>query len=285
MRTYSQLSNQQNIFHEDIEVNKVYRTTKYDIFGFSKFNRNVHLTKEMLNQAEQGFISPIVVNENLIVIDGQHRLTACKQLGIPVEYIIKSGLNDDDIVRMNTIQKPWKLINFIEAFANEGKEEYVKLINLLNTKDYYQSVAIISQIAMDEVNPRGMITPIQEGRFKFYNYEKTIEFLAFLSKFKKETKIPYRSNLSRAIYLLFKYKKIDMNKLITRVISSGLADELIVKSPNYSECVKELLDAYNFRISPNSPNYIEYFVSSNGSIKIATEKHLWAIRDFEKDEK
>lgn len=283
MRTYSQLTNQQNIFHDGIETNKVYRTTRYDIFGFSKFNRNVFLTPEILNQAELGFISPIIVNENFIVIDGQHRLTACQQLGIPVEYIIKPGLGDDDIVRMNTVQKPWKLINFIEAFANEGKEEYVKLINLLNTKDYYQSVAIISQIATHEITPRGMIKPIQEGRFKFFNYEKTVEFLAYLSKFKKETKVPYRSNLSRSLYLLFQYKKIDMNKLITRVISSGLADELLVKSPSYSECIKELLDAYNFRISRSSQHYVEYFVSSNGNIKIATDKHQWAIREYEKE--
>lgn len=283
MRTYSQLSNQRNLFQDGVEVNTVFRTTNYDIFAFSKFNRNVFLTPEMLNQAELGFVSPIIVNENLIVIDGQHRLTACKQLGIPVEYIIKPNLGEDDIVRMNTVQKPWKLINYIEAYANEGKQEYIRLLNLINTKDYYQSVAIISQIAMNTANPRGMIKPIQDGKFEFHNYEKTVEFLAFLSKFKKETKVPYRSNLSRALYTLFQYKVVDLNKLITKVISSGLSDELVVKSPNYSEAVKELLDAYNFRISPTSQNYAGYSITSSGNVKIDSEKHDWALSAFEKE--
>ncbi|XCY65795.1 ParB N-terminal domain-containing protein [Streptococcus iniae] len=91
MRTYSHLSQQQNIFNNGTEINTVYKTTNYDMFNFSKFNRNVFLTPEMLKQAELGFVSPIIVNENLTVIDGQHRLTACQQLGLPVEYIIKKA--------------------------------------------------------------------------------------------------------------------------------------------------------------------------------------------------
>ncbi len=87
---------------------------------------------------------------------------------------------------MNTVQKPWKLINYIEAYANEGRIEYVKLLELINTKDYYQSVAIISQVAVNSISPRGMVAPIQNGDFKFYNYEKTVEFLAFLQLFKEK---------------------------------------------------------------------------------------------------
>lgn len=281
MRTYSHFS-QGNIFNDGREHNVVYLTTNYDMFNFSKFNRNVFLSPEFLKQTELGFISPIIVNENMTVIDGQHRLTACKQLGLPVEYIIKEGLNEDDIVRMNTVQQPWKLINYIEAYANEGKEEYIKLLNLINTKDYYQSVAVIAQIACNSSTPRGMIKDIQEGSFKFHNYNKTVEFLAYLQLFKQKTRIPYRSNLSRAIYTLFTYKKINMDTLIKKVISTGLNEELIVKSPNYSECLKELLTAYNFR---TSVNYINFAINAKGNVLIDSEKHDWALDEYEKEQK
>lgn len=250
------------------------------MFNFSKFNRNVFLSPEFLKQAEIGFVSPIIVNENMTVIDGQHRLSACQQLGLPVEYVIKEGLNEDDIVRMNTVQRPWKLINYIEAYANEGKEEYVKLLNLINTKDYYQSVAIISQIAFNSNTPRGMIEAIQEGTFKFHNYNKTVEFLAYLKLFKEKTRIPYRSNLSRALYMLFTYKKINMDTLIKKVVSTGLNEELIVKSPNYSECIKELLTAYNYR---TSVNYVDFAINAKGNVIINSEKHDWALDEYEKE--
>src|SRR5690625_2430380 len=82
-------------------INIVYKTDNLDMFQLSKFNRNVFLRKEMLEQAREGFISPIIVNENMVVIDGQHRLEASKKEGVPVEYIIKPGLDENDIVRMN----------------------------------------------------------------------------------------------------------------------------------------------------------------------------------------
>lgn len=279
MRTYSHLT-QGNIFNDGRQANVVYVTTNYDIFNFSKFNRNVFLTPEFLKQAEIGFISPIIVNENMTVIDGQHRLSACQQLGLPVEYVIKEGLNEDDIVRMNTVQRPWKLINYIEAYANEGKEEYIKLLNLISTKDYYQSVAIISQIAFNANTPRGMIEAIQNGAFKFHNYNKTVEFLAYLKLFKEKTRIPYRSNLSRALYTLFTYKKINMDMLIKKVVSTGLNEELIVKSPNYSECIKELLTAYNYRASVN---YVNFAINAKGNVIIDSEKHDWALDEYEKE--
>lgn len=279
MRTYSHFA-QGNIFNDGRQANVVYVTKNYQMFNFSKFNRNVFLSPEFLKQAEIGFVSPIIVNENMTVIDGQHRLSACQQLGLPVEYVVKEGLNEDDIVRMNTVQRPWKLINYIEAYANEGKEEYVKLLNLINTKDYYQSVAIISRIAFNSNTPRGMIEAIQEGTFKFHNYNKTVEFLAYLKLFKEKTRIPYRSNLSRALYTLFTYKKINMDTLIKKVVSTGLNEELIVKSPNYSECIKELLTAYNYRASVN---YIDFAINAKGNVIINSEKHDWALDEYEKE--
>lgn len=283
MRTYSHLT-QGNIFNDGRQANIVYVTRNYQMFNFSKFNRNVFLSPEFLKQAELGFISPIIVNENMTVIDGQHRLSACQQLGLPVEYIIKEGLDEDDIVRMNTVQRPWKLINYIEAYANEGKEEYVKLLNLINTKDYYQSVAVIAQIACNANAPRGMIKDIQEGNFKFHNYNKTVEFLAYLRLFKQKTRIPYRSNLSRALYTLFTYQNINMDKLIAKVIATELNEDLIVKSPNYSECVKELLTAYNYRTSTNSNSYIDFVITAKGGVIINSKKHEWALDEYEKEQ-
>ena len=283
MRTYSHLT-QGNIFNDGRQSNVVYVTRNYQMFNFSKFNRNVFLSPEFLKQAELGFVSPIIVNENMTVIDGQHRLSACQQLGLPVEYIIKEGLDEDDIVRMNTVQRPWKLINYIEAYANEGKEEYVKLLNLINTKDYYQSVAVIAQIACNTNAPRGMIKDIQEGNFKFHNYNKTVEFLAYLRLFKQKTRIPYRSNLSRALYTLFTYQNINMDKLIAKVISTELNEDLIVKSPNYSECIKELLIAYNYRTSTNSNSYIDFVITAKGGVIINSKKHEWALDEYEKEQ-
>ena len=55
----------------NLPVNEVYKTDDLDMFKFTKFNRNVLFTDEMLEQAKEGFISPIIVNEYMVVIDGR----------------------------------------------------------------------------------------------------------------------------------------------------------------------------------------------------------------------
>ena len=254
-------------------VNAVYKTDDYSIFQLSKFNRNIILRRELIEQAEEGIISPIIVNENLMVIDGQHRLKASEKVGAPVEYVIKQGLDEHDIVRMNTVQKPWSLANHIEAWANQGKDEYIKLLNLLN--NYYGNTTVVTQVALD-VNTMKKARPIIEsGEFKFVNYEKTVEFLSYLRRFKEETNVPYKSKLSQAIYELFKISKFDRERLIHKVIGTDLNEELKVKTLNKSDALQRLLDAYNKMLSEESKSFINYYITSSGTIIIDEEKADW----------
>ena len=254
-------------------VNAVYQTKNYEMFQLSKFNRNIILRKELIEQAEEGIISPIIVNENLMVIDGQHRLKASEKVGATVEYIIKEGLNEHDIVRMNTVQKPWSLANHIEAWANQGNEEYVKLLNVLN--NYYGNTTVVTQVALD-VNTMNKARPIIEsGEFKFVNYEKTVEFLSYLRRFREETNVPYKSKLSQAIYELFKISKFDRERLIHKVIGTDLNEELKVKTLNKSDALQRLLDAYNKMLSEESKSFINYYITSSGTIIIDEEKADW----------
>src|SRR5699024_8689895 len=254
-------------------VNAVYQTKNYEMFQLSKFNRNIILRRELIEQAEEGIISPIIVNENLMVIDGQHRLKASEKVGAPVEYIIKQGLNEHDIVRMNTVQKPWSLANHIEAWANQGKDEYIKLLNLLN--NYYGNTTVVTQVALD-VNTMKKARPIIEsGEFKFVNYEKTVEFLSYLRRFREETNVPYKSKLSQAIYELFKISKFDRERLIHKVIGTDLNEELKVKTLNKSDALQRLLDAYNKMLSEESKSFINYYITSSGTIIIDEEKADW----------
>ena len=77
-------------------VTNVYATTDYGKFKILITNRIVidkvvkKLVKSML---ESGWIgAPIVVNERMEVIDGQHRIAAAERIGIPVHYIVMEGL-------------------------------------------------------------------------------------------------------------------------------------------------------------------------------------------------
>lgn len=255
-------------------VNEVIKTNDYSIFKLSKFNRNVLFRKEMLEQAKEGIISPIVVNEEMIVIDGQNRLLHSEKAGVPVEYIIKEGLTENDIVRMNTIQKPWTLQNYIEAFANQGLIEYEKLIDLINQK--YSNVTNTIQVAIDfPTSTHEAPKLIKEGKFKFHNYQKTVEFLRYSERFRKETKTPKRSRVESALYELFRLEDVDRNRIIEKVIQTGIADDIKIKDPKHTEALKMLLDAYNQKLSAKSDRFIRFNITSHGTIIIDRVRQNW----------
>lgn len=258
----------------NLPVNEVYKTDDLDMFKFTKFNRNVLFTDEMLEQAKEGFVSPIIVNEYMVVIDGQHRLEHAKKAGVPIEYIIKPGLNEHDIVRMNTTQRKWNMLNYIESYANQGSEEYVSLLNLLNKK--YAGTTVVISVAKNQTTATDVNKLIKSGSFEFINFEETLNFLKYYEKFRKETDTPKRTKPALAMYSLFRIEGFDGDRLIRKVLQKKFDDDLRTKGYNLTEALKEFIDKYNDKLSQDSPLFIEYYIKNNGDLIIENARKEWA---------
>lgn len=260
---------------EEFAVNQVYVTTDYDIFSFSKSNRYFSYREEMFLEAQRGFIAPIIVNEKLVVIDGQNRLYHAKMAKVPVEYIVKDGLGDDDIIRMNTSQKSWSLQNYVESFANQDFEEYIKLVELLNQTKH--GVTALAQVGYNAPAAGKITNIIKDGKFKFHNYDKTLEFLDFEKKFREETGLKRKLSTTNSLYELFRHKGIDFDRLIKKTLETGLDKELGKVKYNHQAGVQRFIDVYNERLSPGSSNYIAYSVNNTGKLRIERELQDWAL--------
>lgn len=258
----------------NLPVNEVYKTDDLEMFKFTKFNRNVLFTDEMLEQAKEGFVSPIIVNEYMVVIDGQHRLEHAKKAGVPIEYIIKPGLNEHDIVRMNTTQRKWNMLNYIESYANQGSEEYVSLLNLLNKK--YAGTTVVISVARNQTTATDVNKLIKSGSFEFINFEETLNFLKYYEKFRKATDTPKRTKPALAMYSLFRIEGFDGDRLIRKVLQKKFDDDLRTKGYNLTEALKEFIDKYNDKLSQDSPLFIEYYIKNNGDLIIENDRKEWA---------
>lgn len=258
----------------NLPINEVYKTDDLEMFKFTKFNRNVLFTDEMLEQAKEGFVSPIIVNEYMVVIDGQHRLEHAKKAGVPIEYIIKPGLNEHDIVRMNTTQRKWNMLNYIESYANQGSEEYVSLLNLLNKK--YAGTTVVISVARNQTTATDVNKLIKSGSFEFINFEETLNFLKYYEKFRKETDTPKRTKPALAMYSLFRIEGFDGDRLIRKVLQKKFDDDLRTKGYNLTEALKEFIDKYNDKLSQDSPLFIEYYIKNNGELIIENARKEWA---------
>ncbi|KZG83929.1 MULTISPECIES: ParB N-terminal domain-containing protein [Staphylococcus] len=261
----------------NLPVNEVYKTDDLDMFKFTKFNRNILFTDEMLKQAKEGFISPIIVNEYMVVIDGQHRLEHAKKAGVPIEYIVKPGLTEHDIVRMNTTQRPWSLLNFIESYANQGSEQYVALLNLINKK--YAGTSVVISVGRNSTgSSKGLTDLVKSGNFEFVNFEQTLNFLKYYERFRKETNTPKKTKVALAIYALYRLKGFDEDRLIRKVLQKKFDDDLRVKGYDLTEALREFIDKYNDKLTQDSSSFIEYYVKNSGELIIDNPKKDWALK-------
>ncbi len=118
------------------EVNKVYKTNKLEIFKPIVGNRPtnpMHIKRLSSSIKQNGLLqNPIIVNEKMQVIDGQHRLSAAKLANSYIYYIIAKGYNLKDVQTLNLNQKNWNKKDFMDGYAAMGIESYIKLKDFVN---------------------------------------------------------------------------------------------------------------------------------------------------------
>ena len=111
-------------------------TTDYSIFKRLPGNRDVSdIRVNKIQESIQtiGWVSnPIIVNENMEVIDGQGRLEALKRMLMPVEYCVIPGANIRHCRVMNDVNTPWYSKEYIRSFAETGDEGYKLLWQLMD---------------------------------------------------------------------------------------------------------------------------------------------------------
>lgn len=122
-----------------VSEHKIYETTNYSDFKTMVGNRaikddRVNKIVESINNV--GYVlSPILVNENMEVIDGQGRLSALERLKMPVHYMIQRGVGIEECRQMNIHQSNWTNYDYVASYAIRGDENYRRLQSLLDTYD------------------------------------------------------------------------------------------------------------------------------------------------------
>lgn len=221
------------------------------MFRFMQSNRKISqgLVKRLINSIlELGYVEarPIIVDQSMTIIDGQHRFEACKKLGIPIVYEISDIDPKKAMVGLNMNQQIWRLNEYINSWAAEGIECYKEIVDF---EEKYKLGISNTLVICQSVRNGRKTNSIREGkefelspyRFKVAEFVlackphipfyKTNPFVASINLlFKKTTEDNCNKVLSRiqslkqqptqtdylAVYqnILNKYKKYDENKII-----------------------------------------------------------------------
>lgn len=91
------------------------KTNDYKKFKFVDGNRDVGKTSVLKKSIKENgwYRQPILVNEKFEIIEGQHRFVVCRDLGLPIEYIVQTGLQAKDCAPLNVGRKNWRTKDYV----------------------------------------------------------------------------------------------------------------------------------------------------------------------------
>lgn len=155
------------------------KTSDYTIFNSVKFNRDknkrhIESLKKMLLKENLLHLHPILVNEKMEVVDGQHRLEAAKDLGLEVFYI-QDRISYEHILNSNLFQKKMSLGDVIKFYSLKDElPDYIELHQFLEELDMSPKALMGLFFGTTTAS---MIEFIKSGKFKMPKDSQSIKDL------------------------------------------------------------------------------------------------------------
>ncbi|NET30644.1 MAG: ParB N-terminal domain-containing protein [Cyanothece sp. SIO1E1] len=242
---------------------QVKKTANLSQFKKLKGNRPVnslHVARLADSIQEYGMlVNPILVNRDMEIVDGQHRLEAAKKVNSAIYYIEVPDYALEQVHALNLNQKNWSQKQFVESYAEIGIQSYIDLLDFYeNNKDFSLSncVLMCSSSTTESENKaikmnRGKIqklniNTIESGNWKVNDLDKAYRHAKNIRKLKTYFPDGYntRSFVGTMLSLFKNKKQFVFGEFMKKVEQQPAA---LVKSVNRTQYLSLIEDIYNYR--------------------------------------
>lgn len=228
-------------------------STNYNNFSFLITNREQtrgHVEALKKAFAEMGNLTrvqPILVNENLQIIDGQHRFLACKELGEPIYYTQVEGLGIHDARQMNILHRSWTAEDYARSYAAAGDANYIRYLQLKEEYQLPHSIMLIYTTPSGDDS--GMFKNFRNGDFTFDNREEAIVRLDLLASAGEVVPMIRDRAFARAFLRVIKTPGYEHKRMLRKL---GLHQDLLKRYSSVEDYLRMLEDIYNHQMSENN---------------------------------
>ena len=229
------------------KVNEVYQTKDYSIFTFRSDNRVInksHVKNIANNMKVRGWErgSYVVINKKGEIIDGQHRVTAAMETGIPISYILETTAGFETIRNLNSRQKNWAITDHIHGFVVEGNPHYIKLNNFMKQYPELKPTEAM-MMCTNSLNGSDRET-FESGRFVTKNMDKAVEWAMNIMELKPHFEGYNRSTFVRAlIKIMTRCKDFSFEDFVRKV---KLRPSNVHFCGSVDEYIRMIEEIYNF---------------------------------------
>lgn len=169
-----------------MKIPEIKETKDYSNFKRLEGNRDVKCVKKIIDSINKvGYLfSPIMVNEQMQVIDGQNRLEAAKQLKLPVYYYVQPNIGIDEAIELNLGRTNWKPIDYVKSYAEQGQKSYQMLVDLIDEYPWFKFQEIAAIAANYIITSGWLLNNLAKGHYELSenDIKKAKEKLNILNK-------------------------------------------------------------------------------------------------------
>lgn len=226
------------------------KTKDYDLFQEITSNREVnpkHVRKLMAEIQRKNLlhVNPILVDDKMQVIDGQHRLAAARALGVEIYYLEDGSIQKEDIALLNSNKRNWSLMDYINYHGAEKRPGFDVL-----SKFIIQNPAMTVSTAIKLLSPdnRRSTEQIREGNINVSNLHQAVEIASFCKWLRNHYDAAYEDRIVMAIRKLWEAEGFDEEQLVAKIEGQPRS---LVPVINAKQAVEMFTEIYNYNRKKN----------------------------------
>lgn len=230
---------------------QIYFTRNYGQFKWLKGNRalNEAKIKKIIKSIQNGTnilrYAPIIVNESMEIIDGQHRFMVSQQLKENVYYVIQFDADLKMIPLINSNSSNWSKQNYLDSYCDMDKEAYLIVREWMDTFDGLGVSTAAALIHSGVSKATESAEAFKDGQIKADFVDFGMARLTLLKDFVPHTKNAFSSRMVEVMIRLYENGKYDHQLMLKQLESSGqqIQDVATVKT-----IIAEMERIYNYRM-------------------------------------
>lgn len=199
--------------------------------------------KASINKENLLHLSPIRINKHMEIIDGQHRVEACKELGVAEVPCIKYEFDVElsQIQTINALGRGWRLEDYANSFASQGITDYQIYVDFQERSKLCSGICLAVLGGRVDASVGGSArASFITGKFKVKTKRFAEQYLNLIEDFKFYKRWNVRI-FQQALIVLFQHKDYDHSRMLRKLKAKAL--ELSNTKDGY---IKQLEEIYNY---------------------------------------
>lgn len=189
--------------------------------------------------------NPILVTSTGLVIDGQHRLEAAKELGLPVYYnTIEADL--ETVILLNNNSKTWSVSDFVDSHIELGLKQYETLKEFKEKWGISYGIAASLLRGKKADDKKHLNDIIRDGSFRVSPFNNSDLVMEWVMAFFDYTDATIRKNRSfiNAVVTLIDSELVTLSGLKRKLVIAG---KELVRKNTINDYLRQIEDILNYK--------------------------------------